>query len=140
MKAGAAITAIILSASFMSAKVHSYDVIFKIGDKQYVQSIDESNAGAAAFRQALPLAVVFEDYGKIERIAYLNKKLKNFKDNPHCTPARGDFAYYVPWGNLAVFVQDFKYSDNLLYIAHLDPSLVDAIQKSQKSTVIIEEK
>lgn len=124
----------------ISIEAYSYDVIFTINNQQYVHTIDESNDGASAFREALPITVTFEDYGFTERIAYLEQKLKNFKANPSCDPIRGDFTYYVPWGNLAVFIQDFRHSDNLLYISHLEPDLVDAIQKSQKSAVIIEEK
>ncbi len=140
MKSRLAIIIIFLLMSFISVNAYSYDVIFKIDNKQYFQNIDELNEGAAAFRKALPLTVVFENFGQNERIAYLNKKLENFKDNPHCTPVRGDLTYYVPWGNLAVFVKDFRYSENLLYITHLNQDLLEAIQKSQKSLVIIEEK
>ena len=51
------------------------------------------------FVSQLPLTLSFEDYAKAEKIAYLPQKLT--ADGSE-TPA-GDFAYYSPWGNLAIF-------------------------------------
>lgn len=49
----------------------------------------------------LPLTLTFEDYARAEKIAYLPRKLSS--SAPLSSSHRGDFAYYAPWGNLAVF-------------------------------------
>ena len=55
---------------------------------------------AKDFISLLPLTAPFEDYARTEKITYLSRKLKT-EGVPAGLP--GDFAYYAPWGNLAVF-------------------------------------
>jgi hypothetical protein len=38
-------------------------------------------------------------------------------------PARGDIAYYAPWGNLAIFYKDAGYAKGLVKLGHVDWSL-----------------
>jgi hypothetical protein len=54
------------------------------------------------FLSLLPLSATFEDYAGAEKIAYLPRKLTT-QGGISGREARGDFAYYAPWGNLAVF-------------------------------------
>lgn len=49
----------------------------------------------------LPLTLSFGDYAGAEKIAYLPQKLSSGA-SPSVYP-EGDFTYYAPWGNLAVF-------------------------------------
>ena len=60
----------------------------------------ELNASAAAenFAKRLPMKVVWEDFGKLERIARLSERLDVGRDPVVKSPVRGTFAYYVPWG------------------------------------------
>lgn len=64
----------------------------------------ELNASAAAenFAKRLPMKVVWEDFGKLERIARLSERLDVGRDPVVKSPVRGTFAYYVPWGNLCL--------------------------------------
>jgi len=32
----------------------------------------------------------------------------------------GDIGYYAPWGNLALYYQDFGYSDGLIKLGRMD--------------------
>lgn len=50
----------------------------------------------------LPMTLNFKDYIGKEKIAYLPKKLSSDGSSPI---GNGDFAYYAPWGNLAIFYQ-----------------------------------
>lgn len=52
------------------------------------------------FLSRLPMTLEFSDYIGVEKIAYLPSKLSTGAGSPL---ASGDFAYYAPWGNLAVF-------------------------------------
>jgi hypothetical protein len=38
-------------------------------------------------------------------------------------PSAGDIAYYAPWGNLAIFHRDFRYSDGLIGLGRFDGGL-----------------
>ena len=54
------------------------------------------------FLTMLPLTLDFKYFANAEKIAYLPQKI-NFADSPRANELPGDFTYYVPWGNLAVF-------------------------------------
>lgn len=83
----------------------------------------------------MPLQLKFEDYGSVERVAYLPKEL-NLGNSPRSSdPKKGDIAYYAPWGNLAVFVRDFRFSENLIPLGKLTDEALEAIQKSGSSAV-----
>ncbi|MDR1284638.1 MAG: hypothetical protein LBJ88_00385 [Campylobacteraceae bacterium] len=73
----------------------------------------------------LPLRVKFEDYAKTEKIANLLKKLSIKEAPTGAFPKKGDFAYYAPWGNLAIFYKDFSYSNGLIILGHIEEGLED---------------
>lgn len=78
------------------------------------------NPSACDFLSQLPLTLKAEDYANSEKIAYLPKRLST-QDAPDGHPAkRGDFTYYAPWGNLAMFYKDFKgTAPNLVYLGKI---------------------
>ena len=61
----------------------------------------------------LPLTVTFKDYANTEKIAYLPRKLNI---QAAYTNIADDFAYFAPWGNLAVFYKDKHIDGNGLII------------------------
>lgn len=89
------------------------------------------NDAAKDFAAKLPLKLKFEDFGSTERISYLPKSLNLGSAPRSCDPQKGDITYYIPWGNLAVFVRDFRPSDNLV------PLALKAIQESGSKDVEI---
>lgn len=66
------------------------------------------------FMALLPLTLEFEDFAGAEKIAYLPRRL-NTRGSPAVSGVSGDFAYYAPWGNLAVFYKGFG-SGGQLYV------------------------
>ena len=71
------------------------------------------------FLSHLPASLKFEDYNSTEKISYLSKKLSAQGEPEGFTPKKGDISYYVPWGNLAIFYRDFRYSRSLIKIGEL---------------------
>ncbi|MCI6797822.1 MAG: cyclophilin-like fold protein [Succinatimonas sp.] len=70
---------------------------------------ENSSVTARSLQEKLPLKITLEDYADTERIVYLDFKLKNDGSDGY-KPHRGDLCYYAPWGNLAFFKNDFRYS------------------------------
>lgn len=62
----------------------------------------------------LPLALSFGDFTNEEKIAGLPRRLSS--GVPPSKSPEGDFAYCVPWGNLAVFYEGYG-RDGGLYIS-----------------------
>jgi hypothetical protein len=75
---------------------------------------------ARDFASLLPLTLTLEDYSKTEKISDLPRKLTREGAPAGADPSVGDIAYYAPWGNLALFYKDFRYSDGLILLGKLD--------------------
>ena len=76
----------------------------------------ELNASVAAenFAKRLPMKVVWEDFGKLERITRLST-----------------FAYYVPWGNLCLFrIGGNAPSRDLVELGAVDETALQAVIQS----------
>jgi hypothetical protein len=52
-------------------------------------------------------------------------------------PAAGDITYYAPWGTLAIFRKDFRYSDGLIKLGKIDGA-VAALDTSEELEATIE--
>ena len=90
---------------------------------------------AKDFVSHLPLELNFEDYGSTERIAYLKTPLNLGRSPRQTTPVRGDFTYYAPWGNIAVFRKDFRLSEGLVPLGSLSTKALAIIENSGKNPV-----
>lgn len=86
--------------------------------------INNSKAGND-FLSLLPLNVKAEDFNSTEKIFYLSKKLNTQNEPDGINPKAGDITYYAPWGNIAIFYKDFRYSNNLIYLGKFE-NLSDA--------------
>ncbi|MDO4302165.1 MAG: cyclophilin-like fold protein [Clostridia bacterium] len=64
----------------------------------------------------LPIVLNFDDYSRIEKIAYIHKKYQiDSTSSPYC-PAKGDLMFYAPWGYLALFYNDYIASKDYVMI------------------------
>ena len=68
------------------------------------------------FLAQLPLTVTFEDYIGKEKISILQKRLSADDVQAGDLSKKGDFAYYAPWGNVAIFYKGFEDATNDLII------------------------
>ena len=84
---------------------------------------------ARDFAALLPLTVTLEDYNATEKIADLPRKLSTAGAPSGSDPDVGDIAYYAPWGNLAVYYQDFGYSAGLVKLGRIDGG-VEALRRA----------
>ena len=98
-------------------------------------ALDDTPA-AREFIAQLPLTVRFEDYGTTEKISYLPRKLTTEGEPDGYTPVVGDFSYYAPWGNIAIFLKDFSYSRGLIRLGHIESGLGVMSQKGEHDGII----
>lgn len=95
---------------------------FVFNGMKVVGSLEES-AVTREFLAQLPLTVKLEDYGSTEKIAWLPAKLRQADARESMTPKRGDIAYYAPWGNLAIFREDYRHSPGLIKLGRVEQGL-----------------
>jgi len=92
-------------------------------DKNELTATLEDNATARDFVQLLPLDLTLSDYNRTEKISDLPKKLSTADAPPGIDPSVGDIAYYAPWGNLAIFYREFRYSGGLVKLGTVDSGI-----------------
>lgn len=85
------------------------------------------NQTARDFISLLPLTLTLEDYAGTEKISRLPERLSTADAPSGSDPAVGDITYYAPWGNLAIFYQDFGYASGLVILGKIDGD-VDALR------------
>lgn len=100
-----------------------------IGDKAYPVQLENHDA-AKDFVKRLPMTLTFENFGSTERIAYLKNALTLGSAPRSTNPVTGDFAYYIPWGNVCVFVRDFRPSEELVPMGKFSAEATKAIKHS----------
>lgn len=100
----------------------------------------ENNAASREFWAMLPLTVKLEDYGSAEKIAWLPRKLRQADARQAITPVAGDIAYYVPWGNLAIFREGFRHSSGLVRLGRIEQGLESLRQSGVKEITITRSK
>lgn len=101
------------------------------GDRELKMTIDGQEItvtlydtpAANALYEMLPLDLEFEDFNKVEKISYLQQRLPTEGEPDGCDPDVGDLCLYAPWGNLSIFYQDFRYSDSLIMLGHIDSGM-----------------
>ena len=81
------------------------------------------NGTARDFASLLPLELTLTDYAATEKISDLPRRLSTEGAPPGIDPKVGDLTYYSPWGNLAIFYKDFRYSSGLVKLGRIDSGL-----------------
>jgi hypothetical protein len=96
------------------------------------------SAAARDFAALLPLTLTLSDYAGTEKVSDLPRKL-SITGAPAGTAAKvGDIDYYAPWGNLAIFYQDFRHSDGLVNLGRIESGMEKLTAKNGEFTVTIE--
>ncbi|WP_297610658.1 cyclophilin-like fold protein [uncultured Sutterella sp.] len=117
----------------------SAEIQMTVGGQTFPVMLEENDA-AKDLMKRLPLSLVFENYGSLERISYLKEKLELGNAPRSTTPAAGDLTYYAPWNNLAVFKGSFRTSPGLVPLGKLSPEALKAIVNSEDQIIRFENK
>lgn len=77
------------------------------------------NPAARDFYSMLPLDLTISDFAHNEKIAHLPRKLTEEGRGPFSNERPYDLCYYIPWGNLAMFYDDYEHP-GLLRLGRFD--------------------
>ncbi|WP_295296040.1 cyclophilin-like fold protein [uncultured Brachyspira sp.] len=103
----------------MNAFAQTTKIKLTFNNNEIYALINNSKAGND-FLSLLPLSIKAEDFNSTEKIFYLSKKLNIENEPDGINPKAGDITYYAPWGNIAIFYRDFRYSNNLIYLGRFE--------------------
>lgn len=103
-------------------KESGQQITLTIDDQVLNATLNDSEA-AHDFATLLPLTLTLEDYAGIEKVSDLPKRLST-KGSPSGSEASaGDITFYAPWGNLAIFYEDFRHADGLIILGHIEGNI-----------------
>jgi hypothetical protein len=117
-------------------RTNAMKISIKIQDKVITATLID-NATSRDFVSLLPISLTLEDYAATEKISNLPRKLSTEGAPAGSDPSIGDIAYYSPWGNLAIFYRDFRYSSGLIKLGKID-SGIEALNITGSAKVTIE--
>ncbi|QWU13757.1 hypothetical protein SAMN04487895_13110 [Paenibacillus sophorae] len=98
------------------------------------------NPTSRDFLTMLPITLSFEDYVGNEKISYLPRKLNTDSTPSNSGPSVGEFAYYAPWGNLAIFYNGpvTTSSNGVIVLGEFESGIEELASMSDDFTVTIE--
>lgn len=96
------------------------------------------NPTSEDFLTLLPLTLTFEDYAGTEKISHLPRRLSIVDAPLGSKPSVGDFTYYSPWGNLAIFYENFRFSNGLITLGKIDSDIEKLARMKDPFTITIE--
>lgn len=111
------------------------NITFQLDGEKVEIFLDENDA-ARDLLSLLPQQLEWDDYGGVEKISYLPRKISIQGTPDGYTPIRGDFAYYAPWGNIVIFCKPFSYSPGLIKLGHVNTGLEAACRKGKYTVVM----
>lgn len=111
------LTNILVFSAITSKEIKLTKIKMSFDKKEIIIRIFE-NESSKDFLSKLPMTLVFEDFAKTEKIAYLNKKL--IIDKVSSSKETSDFCYYAPWENLAVFYKGYGTDDGLVKLGIIE--------------------
>ena len=91
----------------------------KVGNEVVTATLIDSKT-TQDFISLLPLTLTLEDHANTEKVSDLPRRLSTEDAPPGSDPAVGDIATYAPWGNLAMYYNDFGYSNGLIILGKID--------------------
>lgn len=97
-------------------------------DGTVLSAVLNDSKAAQEFATMLPLTLRLEDYNGTEKISDLPRKLTRQGAPAGFDPSAGDITFYAPWGNLALFYRDFRYSEGLLPLGRIEAG-VEALSR-----------
>lgn len=97
-----------------------------------------NNPASRDFLTMLPLTTTLEDYASTEKIFYPKRKLSKEGAPAGFEPSKGDITYYAPWGNIAIFYKDFRYSSGLISLGKIDSDGIEQLQNAGEQEVTFE--
>ena len=90
---------------------------------QVLRATLNNSKAAHDFAELLPLTLTLEDYAGIEKVSDLPKRLSTEGAPSGSEASAGDITFYAPWGNLAIFYEDFQYSKGLIILGEIEGNI-----------------
>ena len=79
----------------------------------------------------LPLDLTIGDFSTNEKIAHLPRRLDEGGHAPFDGEAPGDLCYFLGWGNLAFFHDDYTYQGDLIRLGRIEGGVAPLLVRGE---------
>jgi hypothetical protein len=110
------------------------DITLSLEGTELTATLVDSEA-TQDFLSLLPLTLTLTDYRGTEKISDLPRRLSTAGAPEGHDPEVGDITYYAPWGNLAIFYEDFGYSPGLVKLGRINSGIETLAGSSGEVTI-----
>jgi hypothetical protein len=112
------------------------DITLSLNDTELPATLVDSET-TRDFLSLLPLTLTLSDYRDTEKISDLPRQLSTAGAPDGHDPEVGDITYYAPWGNLAIFYEDFDYSPGLVELGRIESGIEGLAGRRGEVTVTV---
>lgn len=96
------------------------------------------NSATASLLKLLPLTLTFEDYAGMEKISDLPNALDLSNVPRGFATDAGDLTLYAPWGNLAFFYRERRFTNGLVPLGHIIEGSQHLMSLSESPEAVLE--
>ncbi|MBY6006098.1 MFS transporter [Salipiger bermudensis] len=126
--AGAASTVLLPAVARAESGTGAMRLRISFDDQQVIYQL-VNNPTVRDLISMLPTELEIQDFSNNEKIVHLPRRLDEggfeaFEDE---TP--GDLCYFLGWGNLALFHDDYTFRDDLIRLGHIEGSVAPLLHK-----------
>ncbi|MCA0042557.1 cyclophilin-like fold protein [Celeribacter litoreus] len=79
----------------------------------------------------LPVALTIQDFSTNEKIVHLPRRLDEGGFESFSDEAPGDLCYFLGWGNLALFHDDYTFRNDLIRLGRLEGPVTPLLHKGE---------
>ena len=112
-------------------------ITITVGDSVITATMHD-NPTARDFVSLLPLTLDMRDFNNIEKIADLPRALSTENAPIGYQPSAGAITLFAPWGNLAIFYDDFRFANGLIPLGNIETGVEILANMREDFTAVIE--
>lgn len=120
----------VVAPKFANAETGTTRLRCRFADKDFTYRLLD-NPTVRDFVSLLPLDLTIEDFSSNEKIAYLARRLDQGGHVPIRDEAPGDLCYFLGWGNLAFFHNNYEYRNDLIRLGKIEGSVAPLLVRGK---------
>ena len=125
---GAASTLLVPAVARAQSSTGTMRMRVSFDDQQVIYQLAD-NPTVRDLISLLPVELEIKDFSNNEKIVHLPRRLDEGGFEPFSDETPGDLCYFLGWGNLALFHDDYIFRDDLIRLGHIEGDVAPLLHK-----------
>ncbi|MBY5971210.1 hypothetical protein KUV28_02570 [Ferrimonas balearica] len=126
--AGAASTLLVPAVARAQSSKGTMRMRVSFDDQQVIYQLAD-NPTVRDLISMLPVELEIKDFSNNEKIVHLPRRLDEGGFEAFSDETPGDLCYFLGWGNLALFHDDYIFRDDLIRLGHIEGDVAPLLHK-----------